>query len=154
MFGNKGIFGEDLSVGRAQNAEFDALMKGRDLSESNKNLESWKDYARKVEITLEVTRDAYVDQGVPNLAGLRSVIRELLVELKKSDPKNPLLIKKSRDAIFDVSKANQTKRQSGLNYNVIHKDLEMYRDDVYGAKDADKGGPELADLTSNLEVHH
>ena len=152
MFGNKGIFGEDLSVGRAQNAEFDALRKGRALAESRNNAEEWKDYAIQADKTLDETRQTYVVNGVANQAGLRSVIRELLVELKKSDPKNPLLVKKTRDAIFDVSRVEQRNRQGGISYRTLHDNLENFRDLVYGAKDADASGPELADLTSNLQV--
>ena len=173
MFGNKGIFGEDLSVGRAQNAEFDAFSTNRKLAASRNNASEWEAYAKKLEECLRLERESlksnkaylslleeclslarstFVDVTLPTMTALRATIRELLVELKKSDPKNPLLNKVFRDSLFDASYNAQNKLHEGKDYHTIEYLLPRFMDVAYNVKDSSKGGPELKDITSNIEV--
>ena len=126
----------------------------REIQDRNvrSNLADWKARALEAEGVLRATRVAYVDNGLAAMAGLRSVIRELLVELKNVDPKNPLLGKKVRDEMFMAAEKIQRGRQAGLNYCALGEHLPKFRDEAYGAKNADRGGPEFSEITPNLEI--
>ena len=52
-----------------------------------------------------------------SIAGFRGVTRELLSELRKADPKNPLLDKKIRDRVFEVTSADGIKYPSSTRHN-------------------------------------
>ena len=126
----------------------------RDIQDRNvrANLADWKARALSVDEILRGTRTTYVVNGLATMAGLRSVIRELLVELKAVDPKNPLLSKKVRDELFAASDKAQRDRQGGLEYGSLSDKLTDFRDEVFGAKNADRGGPEFSEITPNLEI--
>lgn len=63
------------------------------------------------------------------LAGIRGVTRELLEELRKSDPKNPMLDKKIRDRIFISSFKNVSKQTAGTTYQQRKELNEKWRDE-------------------------
>ena len=69
-----------------------------------------------------------------SIAGFRGVTRELLSELRKADPKNPLLDKNIRDRVFDVTSAD------GIKYPLITRANE------------EKSGPEKQNITSKQRV--
>lgn len=58
--------------------------------------------------------DSYAENCIA--AGVRGVVRELLVELRNADPDNPLLDKDVRGKIFDGARAVQKERGKGLNW--------------------------------------
>ena len=72
MFGNTGIFGENLLAGRVQSAELDAFSTNRKLAASRRNSEEWKSYSEDLEDTLKSTRLNFVENGLSVMAGLRS----------------------------------------------------------------------------------
>lgn len=87
------------------------------------------------------------------LAGIRGVTRELLSELRRSDPNNPLLEKKARDSVFD-NIVNKTEADF-KDHSWQDKDNETVklRDDVFGGGvNADSGGPEKAQISSNTAL--
>lgn len=87
------------------------------------------------------------------LAGLRGVTREILSELRRADPNNPLLDKKSRDSVFVTSVDNQKKRQEGTSSARERFDsAPKYREGIYGTADSTKGGPEKSQITPNAAV--
>ena len=150
MFGlgskEPGLFGLG-SHGSA--SDFSREIQDRNLRSS---LADWKARALDAESILKSTRVIYVENGLATMAGLRSVIRELLVELKISDPRNPLLGKKIRDKLFAASEEVQRDRQVGIRYGSLYEQLTDFRDEVYGAKNANCSGPEFSEITSNLEI--
>lgn len=86
------------------------------------------------------------------LAGVRGVTREILNELRRADPNNPLLDRKVRDAVFDSSYNEQLKRQEGTGWQNRESKYPEYRDAAYGAQNANKGGPEKSQITPNKAV--
>lgn len=87
-----------------------------------------------------------------SIAGVRGVTRELLAELRKADPSNPLLEKKVRDKIFDAAKSAQLNRQDKMNWKERGENSSKFRDLAYGAEGSNKGGPEKSQITSNKQV--
>jgi hypothetical protein len=86
------------------------------------------------------------------IAGVRGVTRELLEELRKSDPKNPLLDKRLRDRIFDSAFKKVNDRIPGTSYQKRRELSQALRDEAYGAEGANKSGPEKSQITPNLAV--
>lgn len=86
------------------------------------------------------------------LAGVRGVTRELLEELRKSDPNNPLLEKKIRDKVFDqgyISSESNVKGKTGRERTSMSA---IWRDNSYGAENSNMGGPEKSQITPNIQV--
>jgi len=90
--------------------------------------------------------------GYVVLAGVRAVTRELLSELRKSDPNNPLLDKKVRDRLFDVVSEDQRNKHKDTDRATRLSKAADYRDQAYGAPGSNKGGPEKQQITSNAAV--
>jgi hypothetical protein len=86
------------------------------------------------------------------MAGLRGVTRELLADLRKSDPSNPLLEKKYRDRVFDAAYKVQLANNQGTNTAIRYEKAPEYRDAAYGAPGSNKGGPEKQQITSYAAV--
>jgi len=87
-----------------------------------------------------------------SIAGVRAVTRELLAELRKLDPNNPLLDKKVRDRIFEIGAENQRGNQKDKNWKQRDAEAGDYRDSAFGAPNSGKGGPEKHQITSNAAV--
>ena len=87
-----------------------------------------------------------------SIAGVRGVTRELLEELRKSDPKNPLLDKKIRDKIFMASFGIIKSKVIGTTYSQRKELAEAWRNESFGAEDSLKGGPEISSITPNIQV--
>ena len=89
-----------------------------------------------------------------SIAGVRGVTRELLEELRRSDPNNPLLNKKVRDRIFEASSNNISKKLTGINNPDKARSInpQVWRDEAYGAVGSDCGGPEKSKITPNIQV--
>jgi hypothetical protein len=87
-----------------------------------------------------------------SIAGIRGVTRELLTELRKSDPTNPLLDKKVRDRLFLAAKNEQQARQEGKDWKQRGAEYSQHVEAVFGAPNSGKGGPEKAQITSNAAV--
>lgn len=86
------------------------------------------------------------------LAGIRGVTRELLEELRKSDPKNPLLDKKVRDRVFISSYHQIGKKITGTTHQQRNEFGDSWRDESLGAEGSTRGGPEKSQITPNLAV--
>ncbi|MDO9232995.1 MAG: hypothetical protein Q8N02_05395 [Methylotenera sp.] len=86
------------------------------------------------------------------IAGVRGVTREILNELRRADPNNPMLDKKLRDAVFDVNFQDQVVRQKNTGWKDRAGKQQEYRDAAYGAEGANKGGPEKSKITPNKAV--
>jgi hypothetical protein len=86
------------------------------------------------------------------IAGIRGVTRELLTELRKSDPNNPLLDKKVRDRLFLSAKSEQQKRQDGKTWQQRGAEYSKHVEESFGAPNSGKGGPEKQQITSNAAV--
>lgn len=102
---------------------------------------------------VEVISDTEVNYAC-SIAGVRGVTRELLEELRKSDPNNPLLDKKIRDKIFDSNKVNFSKKLNGSTNKEKANSINptQWRDEAYGAENSDKSGPEKSKITPNIHV--
>ena len=87
-----------------------------------------------------------------SIAGVRGVTRELLEELRKSDPKNPLLNKKVRDRIYDSAREVAVKNVKDTTHEQRIALYPKWRDQAYGAEGSNKGGPEASKITPNLQV--
>ena len=88
-----------------------------------------------------------------SIAGVRGVSRELLEELRKSDPKNPLLNKKIRGRVFDASFAGSWAKVNGKAYKERESLSAKWRYETYGAEGTSKSGPEAEQITPNIQVH-
>jgi hypothetical protein len=86
------------------------------------------------------------------IAGVRGVTRELLEELRKSDPNNPLLNKKIRDRVFDSAKNKVWDKVKDTTYKERDNIAQKLRDETYGAEGSNKSGPEKSQITPNLAV--
>lgn len=86
------------------------------------------------------------------IAGVRGVTREILNELRRADPNNPLLDKKVRDSIFEGVYQDQVSRQKGKSGKVRKIEAATYRDTAYGATGSNAGGPEKSQITPNKAV--
>ena len=105
------------------------------------------------ELRMQVkTLDGYDEFSTSIIAGIRGVTREILNELRRADPNNPLLEKKARDAVFDNAFNEQKKRHAGASWKKRDDDAGSYREAVYGAPGANKGGPEKSQITPNKAV--
>jgi len=86
------------------------------------------------------------------IAGVRGVTRELLEELRKSDPNNPLLDKKVRDRVFMSTFNRIGKKLTGTTHQQREDNSQSWRDEAYGATGANVSGPEKHQITPNLVV--
>ncbi|MGZ8984181.1 MAG: hypothetical protein ACXW11_09520 [Methylotenera sp.] len=102
---------------------------------------------KKVESVSQSQVDLYAA-----IAGVRGVTRELLEELRKSDPNNPLLDKKIRDRVFTSTSNRIGNKVSGTTYQQRKEFSQGWRDDAYGAEGANKSGPEKSQITPNIAV--
>jgi len=144
MFGNHGIFGEDVNAGNAGMARIDADIANSRARKSNRNA---AELAESVDILLKI-----ILVIIPGIYATRSVLREALVELKAADQDSPLLVKAMRDKIFSETYVTQAKAIAGQSFSYLHDNSQKFRDEAYGAENSTLGGPEFDKITPNVMV--
>ena len=147
-----------ISIGNrahAEAAEIRANTKNRSLES---RLNSANELIQTYETVLEKLKRQVTDLDGKDVsfnctvAGVRGVTRELLEELRKSDPKNPLLDKKIRDRVFDSLFKSTSSKVHDTTYLERTSLAESWRNETYGAEGANKSGPEESKITPNIQV--
>lgn len=121
------------------------------LYEAHKNAGEWEKVWKETKSSLDLANE-YVVEFLKALAGNRTLIRELLEELKKADPSNPFLAKSLRDMAFKYGYDRQEKLLPGMTYTKLSDEIPKFRDLAFGATDAKKGGPESHQISPCLEL--
>lgn len=106
-----------------------------------------KNQSAELAVFIESKIDFYA-----SISGARGVTRELLNELLKSDPSNPLLDKEVRDNIFNCSFNQISKKLIGTTYQQRYNFFQEWRDEVYGAEGSSKRGPKKSQITPNNQI--
>ena len=154
------LFGAVIGIGIGNNAhaEADEIRSQASIRSLETRLKSSKELNVAYETYIEKLKKQVDDLDgkdvsfTCSIAGVRGVTRELLDELRKSDPKNPLLDKKIRDKIFLSSFNAIQSKVYGTTYSQRTAKNEEWRNETFGAIESGSGGPEISKITPNIQV--
>lgn len=150
---NNPLFGAMIGtqIGNNAHAEADQIRSKAEIS----SLESESEAGVMVAGILRKQVDALNTSDLSftcSIAGVRGVTRELLEELRKADPRNPLLDKKIRDKIYDSSFKNIRDKVNGKSFIERDPKAAQFRDEVFGHEGSTKSGPEISKITPNIQI--
>lgn len=144
------MIGNQIALKRNQDASEDRLLSMilsyKNLQDENSKVQAMVDVLQREALMLD--QELVSTEAV--ILGLRGVIRELLTELRYSDPSNPLLRKDIRDKIFNGVFDGYKEAVKGEGYKVRDDKFIRRRDIVNGGKDGNNSGPDVNEITPNL----
>lgn len=150
------IIGQRIKANR--DADADRQLAQKAIRDANVAAEEASEVAMKGARIAEFLREE-LDQALQSemdlraaITGIRAVSRDVMAELKVADPNNPLLDKKVRDRIFDQAKEGQIKRMEKDDIKTRREKSAAHRDEVFGAPNSNKGGPEKENITPNKAI--
>lgn len=150
------FIGQSIKSNRAAGADREVAQSA--IAEANRTASAAMEVANRGAQVSEILRgelDAAIQSELDlaaALGGVRGVARELMFELRQSDPNNPLLDKKVRDRIFDEARDAQVSRMAGDDFPARREKSTFYRDQAYGAPGSNKSGPEKENISKNSKA--